>query len=81
MLQSLSNTTLNTISPRWGLGYSAYTHFHRALPYAIDLKAFSLKPRMAFWLKAKNYYSPTATPWVEGEMIQNCALKGQVNEQ
>ena len=46
MLQSLSNTTLSKISPRWGLGYSAYTHFHRALPYAIDKKAFSLNPRI-----------------------------------
>ena len=33
---------------------------------------------ITFWLKAKNYYSPMATPWVEGYMIQNCALKGQL---
>ena len=28
--------------PVGGYGISAYTHFHRALPYAIDYKAFSL---------------------------------------
>jgi len=49
MPQSLFNVyihiTSRKISPRWGYGLSVYTHFRMALPYAIDLKAFSLTPK------------------------------------
>ena len=42
---------INWISPRWGLGF--YVPFiHRAFPYAIDCKAFSLLNAI---LKAVDY--------------------------
>ena len=48
MLQKLNFhiQILFKISPRWGYGLSVYAHLRRALPYAIDDKAFSLKPRI-----------------------------------
>ena len=58
MLQKLNFhiQILFKISPRWGYVLSVHPYFRRALPYAIDDKAFSLKPRI---LKSLNFKSLT----------------------